>query len=171
MNFIEYCIATKNYSTLKAIKDYSEVRTFATSKSDKGLSKKQKAALIAAGAGGAGLTAATAAYLKDGEVGRKVRELTGNDTVMDKLNDAKDVVDDSAWGGRGLRNVLGKETFRDQVLNAKDKVTEALEPESKLDKGLRWLRTKTGNATPSDKLRNMKDKFTDDDDDDDDIDD
>jgi hypothetical protein len=62
MNFIDYCIATKNYSTLSAINDYMKVttRTFASKKG--GSSKGKTAAKIAGGVLGAGALGAVGYY-------------------------------------------------------------------------------------------------------------
>ena len=65
MNFIDYCIATKNYSTLGAINDYMKIttRTFDNKGGKKGGSSKGKtAAKIAAGVLGAGALGAGAYY-------------------------------------------------------------------------------------------------------------
>jgi len=67
MNFVDYCIATRNYSTIAAIKDYVNVKTFAEKKSGKGAKIAAAALGTAAAASGAGNVLQ---YLKN-------KELTG----------------------------------------------------------------------------------------------
>ena len=100
MNFIEYCIATKNYSTLKAVKDYSECRTF-TEK----MSGKTKAAIAAIAAGVPVATAAglAAAYPEDAVKGvgkmkagwDKVKDyFKGDEEDTDEVDDVADAIDE-----------------------------------------------------------------------------
>lgn len=78
MDFINYLIDTKNYSALKAVRDYqSEVRTFTTPK----LGKKAKIGLATTAA-----AAATATAAINPHTSRAIRRWTGNETEFDKAH-------------------------------------------------------------------------------------
>lgn len=112
MNFVDYCIENKNYSALKAIRDYSEVRTFSK------LSKKQKAALVAVPAVvGAGVLATDNME----ELGKAKKSAT--DFIEEKLKPIKEKyqeLDDKY--GREFRKGSEEETLRDRYLDLKDKI-------------------------------------------------
>lgn len=153
MNFIDYCIATKNYSTLKAIKDYTEVKSFsnkATKSFGDTKSKLKKAAKIAGiGAGAAALGGAGALegkYLYDtaneGYAGKLERlgkmHLTEDPGLKNKVYDTMD-----RWHGR----INSESTAEDYINAAKDKAHEAYE--NGKHKGIEWI---------ANKLRGSKDE-------------
>lgn len=115
MDFVNYCIETKNYSALKAIRDYSEeVRTFS-----KPLSKKQKIVLAATVPATAVLTEVAANNMdKLGKAKKAVTDFIDGKTepLKKKLQELDDKY------GREFRKGSGEETLRDRYLDLKDKV-------------------------------------------------
>lgn len=142
MNFIDYCIATKNYSTLKAIKDYTEVKSFSnkvTKSFSDTKSKLKKAAKIAGiGAGAAALGAAglEGKYLYDAnnesgwDKAGRIAEIkaTEDPGIYNKFMDTMD-----RWHDR----LNSKSTAKDYWEAAKDKGHDIYEDTK--HKGIKWL--------------------------------